>query len=214
MTHISSLPDCPIAPLPSVSNPQLHPEPGRRDPTPNPTGHGGRRPGSGAPKGNINALRNGDSSARYALTSLLIRAMSPYWRESLNPPNTRAERRRQVHRLLEAALWTIRSYPEMPEQLEENMRAYIGPGVGGYRIPMERDILNWLGDRRLPTRHRYRRDFQVLAYLFEHQPDLAAILVEDFILDRFNAGLTATAPKHPPQSPKNSIEQPNNQERA
>src|SRR6266545_1161079 len=39
-------------------NTQLHPEPGRRTPSPAPRHRGGRRPGAGAPRGNLNALKH------------------------------------------------------------------------------------------------------------------------------------------------------------
>ena len=72
-------------------------------PTPTKRPHGGKRPGAGAPKGNLNALRSGAYSSRAQLAGLILTAY-PELRavlrsEAIREANQRTARRQNAVRV-------------------------------------------------------------------------------------------------------------------
>lgn len=137
---------------------------------------GGKRPGAGAPRGNINALSSGRFSSRYSDASLLLKAV-PRLRRHVDDLYLDSDpAAREVHqRYLDAAAWAIEAFPELPEQLEEHIHVYLTPRAG--EVLRGRTVLRLLEpprDRRRPL----QRALSLTLYLEKHDPVLAPILTE------------------------------------
>ncbi len=83
--------------------------------------HGGKRPGAGAPRGNINALKHAQRSTRYADAHSLLSLL-----DKLLPvprPDDPAERRRLKQQQLDAAIWVVQ-VPMVRNMVDEQVRVY------------------------------------------------------------------------------------------
>ena len=143
---------------------------------------GGKRPGAGAPRGNINALSSGRFSTRYSDAWLILRAL-PRVRQHIDDLYAASDpdARDQHRRYLEAAVWTADHFPELAEQLEEHISVYLTPRAA--EVKGGAAILYMLEPPR-DRRHPLQRALSLTIYLQAHDPVLAPILT-DHLLSRY-----------------------------
>jgi len=145
--------------------------------------HGGRRPGAGGRPGNINALKRGKRSPRYAQAVLMVNALSVLWSHELRLPGEPRARRRRRRQLLEAANWFMTRNPQYAEYTEELISGYLGkPGL----VPDQDLILEWLDQpRRNPV---WLRPLVIVFDICEHNEDIGE-KVSRHLIDWVLAGL-------------------------
>ena len=143
---------------------------------------GGRRPGAGAPRGNINALSSGRFSTRYSDAWLILRAL-PRVRQHIDDLYAASDpdARDQHRRYLEAAVWTADHFPELAEQLEEHISVYLTPRAA--EVNGGEAVLYMLEEPR-DRRHPLQRALSLTIYLQTYDPVLAPILT-DHLFSRY-----------------------------
>jgi hypothetical protein len=118
-----------------------------------PSRQGGRRPGAGAPRGNINALKFGLSSGRFFGAPAVLMSLPGIREIWASLDRTHPEDFAYYKELLEAGALFL-TYPEGPPQIEDLTRAYLEEHVDDFDRGQElyHRLQNMVDDKSRPVR--------------------------------------------------------------
>lgn len=177
---------------------------------PGPGRRGGRRPGAGAPRGNINALTLGVRSRRFFGAPFIVRVLPGVRQVVASLDLYYAEDRIAYSRLLQAAT-IFAANPAGPRQIEELTRAYLTTRVD--QVPDGRRILFALDHMHI-GKYQHLRPLRAIAYFGEvmrYIPELEAH-VESRVVPWFWGAHATVLQSEQEETAQNSIKQSNNQD--